>query len=112
MEFTKWVDEQSKVVKILLFIPIWGWVFGFLYRLFEFIEHKETASLVGFILCVAPFVGFVMSILDLVFICIDGKLKFFVISGENFGISGTVNGNSDNSKTEESESNTSDKEEE
>ena len=28
MGFTKWFDEQSKGIKILLMIPFWGWIFG------------------------------------------------------------------------------------
>lgn len=117
MGFTKWLDEQTKVVKIILFIPIWGWIFGFLYRLFQFIETKETSSLVGFILCVVPLIGFVMEVLDFVFIIIDGKLKFFVVDGENFGITGKVNdNNNENSKDEEAktadEEKTENKEEE
>ena len=90
MGFPKWVDEQSKVVKILLFIPIWGWVIGFLYRLFKFIETKETATLIGMILFVIPFTGFILSIVDLVFIIIEDKIKIFVPGGENFGIKGSV----------------------
>lgn len=100
MGFTKWVNEQSKAVKIILFIPFWGWIFGFLYRLFEFIEHKETSSLVGFILNVVPLIGFVMAIIDFVFIIAEGKLKFFVLGGENFGIEGKVGSTENNDSTE------------
>ena len=90
MGFTKWVDEQSKAVKILLFFPIWGWIFGFLYRLFKFIETSDTATLIGMILFIIPFTGFILSIVDLVFIITEGKVKVLVVGGENFGISGTV----------------------
>ena len=44
MGFTKWVDEQTKGIKILLFIPFWGWIIGCLYRIFKFVETKETAT--------------------------------------------------------------------
>lgn len=90
MGFPKWVDEQSKGLKILLFIPIWGWIIGFLYRLFKFIETKDTATLVGMILFVIPFTGFILSIVDLVTIITDDKIKLFIPGGENFGISGKV----------------------
>ena len=93
MGFTKWVDEQSKAVKILLFFPIWGWIFGFLYRLFKFIETSDTATLIGMILFIIPFTGFILSIVDLVFIITEGKVKVLVVGGENFGISGTVSSN-------------------
>lgn len=90
MGFTKWVDEQSKAVKILLFFPIWGWIFGFLYRLFKFIETSDTATLIGMILFIIPFTGFILSIVDLVFIITEDKIKVLVVGGENFGITGTV----------------------
>ena len=86
MGFAKWFDEQDKVVKCLLLFPFWGWIFGFLYRLFKFIETKENPYLVGFILCVVPFVGFVLSIVDFVTMIIDEKFRFFVAGGDNFGL--------------------------
>ncbi len=90
MGFTKWVDEQSKAIKILLFFPIWGWIFGFLYRLFKFIETEETATLIGAILFIIPFTGFILEIVDFIFIIMVGNVKLFVPGGENFGINGKV----------------------
>jgi len=91
MEFTKWVDEQSKGVKILLFFPIWGWIFGFIYRLLKFVETSETATLIGAILFIIPFTGFILEIVDFVFIILEGNVKILVPGGENFGINGTIN---------------------
>lgn len=91
MEFTKWVDSQSKGVKILIFFPIWGWIFGFLYRLFAFIETKETAVLLGAILFLFAPTGMILEIVDIIFIILEDKLKVLVPGGENFGIKGTVN---------------------
>ena len=99
MEFTKWVDEQTKGVKILLFFPIWGWIFGFLYRLFKFIETNETATLIGAILFIIPFTGFILEIVDFVFIITEDNLKILVPGGENFGINGTIS--SDEKKEDE-----------
>ena len=82
MGFTKWVDEQSTAVKALLFFPIWGWIFGFLYRIFKFIETEETATLIGAILFIIPFTGFILEIVDFIFIIMEGKV--------NFGINGKV----------------------
>ena len=90
MGFTKWVDEQSTAVKVLLFFPIWGWIFGFLYRIFKFIETEEIATLIGAILFIIPFTGFILEIVDFIFIIMEGKVKLFVPGGENFGINGTV----------------------
>lgn len=99
MGFTKWVDEQSTAVKILLFFPIWGWIFGFLYRLFKFIETEEIATLIGAILFIIPFTGFILEIVDFIFIIMEGKVKLFVPGGENFGINGKVS-NQQEEKTE------------
>ena len=93
MGFTKWVDEQTTAVKILLFFPIWGWIFGFLYRLFKFIETEETATLIGAILFIIPFTGFILEIVDFIFIIMEGNVKLFVPGGENFGINGKVSEN-------------------
>ena len=101
MGFPEWVDSQSKGVKIILFIPFWGWIFGFLYRLFKFIETKETATLIGMILFIIPFTGFILSIVDLVFIITEDKLKVLVPGGENFGINGTVSSESDSEAKKE-----------
>lgn len=98
MEFTKWIDSQSKGVKILIFFPIWGWIFGFLYRLFAFLETKEAAALIGAILFLIPVTGFILQIVDIIFIIIEDKLKVLVPGGENFGINSKVN--FDSSSTE------------
>ena len=90
MGFVKWVDGQSKGIKALLFIPFWGWAIGALYRLFKFIETKETASLVGAILDIIGIIGFFISIVDLVHVLTSGNIKLFVPGGESFGIKGTV----------------------
>ena len=94
MGFYQWFDKQSKAVKIILLIPFWGWVFSFLYRLDKFIEHKDVASLIGFILALV--IGFIVSIVDIITVLIDGNIKFLVYGGENFGINGTVDAASSN----------------
>lgn len=101
MGFTKWVDEQTTAVKILLFFPIWGWIFGFLYRLFKFIETEETATLIGAILFIIPFTGFILEIIDFVFIIMEGNVKLFVPGGENFGINGKVSDQQEKAETKD-----------
>ena len=91
MEFTRWIDKQSKALKILIFFPLWGWIFGFLYRLFAFLETKETAALIGAILFLIPVTGFILQIVDFIFIITEDKLKVLVPGGENFGINSKVN---------------------
>ncbi|MBQ9900246.1 MAG: hypothetical protein IJM36_03850 [Acholeplasmatales bacterium] len=70
----KWLDSQSKLIKILLFIPFWGWAVGAVYRIFKFIDSKEPSTLVGAILDIIGFIGFFLSIIDLVTIIIHGEV--------------------------------------
>lgn len=86
MGFAKWFDEQSKTIRVVLLIPIWGGIIGILYRIFKYIETKHTGTLVGAILEIVPLVGFIISLLDFIFMIVDNKFKFFVPEGENFGI--------------------------
>ena len=62
----KWFEDLDKVVRIILFIPIWGWVFSALNRIFKFVDKKNVVTLVVGILCIIPIIGFVLSIVDLV----------------------------------------------
>ena len=78
MGFAKWFDEQEKIVKILLLIPFWGWAIGAVYRVFKYIETKETMTLVGAILTFIPFIGFFISIFDLVTVIMSGEVKLFI----------------------------------
>ncbi len=79
MGFVNWVDGQTTLVKILLFFPIWGWVFGFLYRLFKFIaDTSKVINLVGAILFLLGPIGFVLEIIDFIFIFLNGKPTFIV----------------------------------
>ena len=79
MGFVKWIDDQSWLVKVLLFIPIWGWVLGFLYRLFKFInDTNKTINLVGAILFVVPGIGWVFSIVEFILVIVLGRPTLFV----------------------------------
>ncbi len=78
MGFAKWFDSQDKVIKILLMIPFIGWAIGAVYRVFKFIETKDTATLVGAILDIIFVTGFILSIIDFVTVIMDGKLKVLV----------------------------------
>ena len=62
----KWFDGLDKLVKIILLIPIWGWIFAGLYRIF---------TLVMGILCIIPIVGFIFSIIDIVTVATENKIK-------------------------------------
>lgn len=74
----KWFDGLDKVVRIILLLPWWGWVFAALYRIFKYTESKNTTTLIVGILCVIPIIGFVVSIIDLVTTITSDKLTFCV----------------------------------
>lgn len=79
MGFINWIDGLSKGMKILVFFPLWGWVFGFLYRLFKFInDTSKVINLIGAILFLIPLTGFVLEIIDFVFIFVNEKPTFLV----------------------------------
>lgn len=72
----KWFDDLDKVVRIILFIPIWGWIFSAIYRIVTYVNNKNNVvTLVMGILCIIPIVGFVLSIVDLVTTITDDKVK-------------------------------------
>ena len=99
MGFYQWFDNQDKVIKAVLLIPFWGWIFSFLYRLDKFLENRDVASLIGWILALV--IGFVVSIIDLITVITEDKIMFLVSGGENFGINGTVDSFNENDKKDD-----------
>ena len=72
----KWFDDLDKLVKIILLIPIWGWIFAGLYRIFTYVDNKKNpVTLVMGILCIIPIVGFIFSIIDIVTVATENKIK-------------------------------------
>ena len=69
-----WFENLPKIVRIILFIPFWGWVFSALNRIFKYVNKKNTVTLVVGIISVLPIIGFVMSIIDLVTTITDDKI--------------------------------------
>ena len=74
-----WLDRQSKITKIILFIPLWGFLVSAIYRIASYIKYKKdiTTLIVGICLIV-PFIGIFFSIVDLVTVCLDKELTLFV----------------------------------
>ncbi len=101
MGFYQWFDKQTQGVKIILLIPFWGWIFSFLYRLDKFIENKDVASLIGFVLSLV--IGYIIAIIDIVTVAVENKILILVSGGENFGINGKVDSNTDESNDSESD---------
>lgn len=72
----KWFDGLDKLIKIILLIPIWGWIFAGLYRIFTYVDNKKnTLTLIMGILCIIPIIGFVFSIVDIVTVATENKIK-------------------------------------
>ena len=72
----KWFDGLDKLVKIILLIPSWGWIFAGLYRIFTYVDNKKNpVTLVMGILCIIPIVGFIFSIIDIVTVATENKIK-------------------------------------
>lgn len=69
-----WFESLPKIVRIILFIPFWGWVFSALNRIFKYVNKKNTVTLIVGIICILPIIGFVMSIIDLVTTITDDKI--------------------------------------
>ena len=73
MEFDKWFDKQSLLVKaILLIIPFVGWVVEILVRASALIRKNSAVNLVGLIIGIIGNV--VWSIIDFVVLLLTGKL--------------------------------------
>lgn len=72
----KWFDSLSTTVRIVLLIPIWGWVFSGLYRIFKYVEgeNKNVATLVVGILCFFC-IGFIFSLIDLITTIMNNKIS-------------------------------------
>ena len=51
-------DSLDKVIRIILLIPIWGWITSGLYRIFKYAKKGNVVTLVVGVLCIVPFVGF------------------------------------------------------
>ena len=73
MEFDKWFEKQSLLVKvILLIIPFVGWVVEILVRLSAVLRNSSTLNIVGLILGVIG--NWIWAVIDLVYLIIKGNL--------------------------------------
>ncbi len=73
MEFDKWFEKQSLLVKvILLIIPFVGWVVEILVRLSAFLRKQTALNVVGLILGI--FGNIIWAIVDLIILLVTGKL--------------------------------------
>lgn len=74
-DFYKWFNKQSVLLKaILLLIPVVGWVVELLIRLSVMLDKKDVVSIVVFILFVVVGWGWVLEVIDLVYMLLTGHL--------------------------------------
>ncbi|MDY2728176.1 MAG: hypothetical protein SOV26_04160 [Candidatus Onthovivens sp.] len=74
-------DNQNKIIRILLLIPIWGWITSGVYRVYKYNEDKsKKLNLIIGILCLVPSVcvGFIFAACDLVTTVADDKIYLLV----------------------------------
>lgn len=73
-------DRLDKIIRIILFVPFWGWIVSFLYRLFKFIDRGNEGNIltlvIGILCLVIPFIGLVVSIIDLITTATSDKVTF------------------------------------
>ena len=73
MEFDKWFNEQSLLIKvILLIIPFVGWIVEILVRLSAVLRKSSTVNVVGLIIGVIG--NWVWSVIDLIYLVVKGNL--------------------------------------
>lgn len=74
-------NQLDKIIRIILFIPFWGWIVSGIYRILKFVDGGNNGNILTLILgilsIVIPFIGLVFSIVDLVTTIINDKVTFF-----------------------------------
>ncbi len=74
-------NQLDKIIRIILFIPFWGWIVSGIYRILKFVDGGNNGNILTLILgilsIVIPFIGLVFSIVDLVTTITNDKVTFF-----------------------------------
>lgn len=74
-------NQLDKIIRIILFIPFWGWIVSGIYRILKFIDGGNNGNILtlilGILAIVIPFIGLVFSIVDLVTTITNDKVTFF-----------------------------------
>ncbi|MBE5747726.1 MAG: hypothetical protein E7352_06115 [Clostridiales bacterium] len=75
MNFDKWFNGQSTLVKaILLLIPFVGWVMELLVRLSVMLRTKDALHIVVFVVFVVIGWGWILCVADFIYMLIKGHL--------------------------------------
>ena len=72
MQFDKWFNAQSRLIKvILLIIPFVGWICEILIRVSALIRKASTLNIVGFIVFLIG--GVIFAYVDIIFMIVTGN---------------------------------------
>lgn len=75
MQFDKWFNKQSVLLKvILLIIPVVGWVVECLVRLSVMLRTKSVLHIVVFFVFLFVGWGWVLNVIDLIYMVLTGHL--------------------------------------
>ncbi len=75
MEFDRWFNQQSVLIKVLLLIiPVVGWIVEFLVRLSVFLRTKKVEHAVMLVLFAFVGWGWFLNLIDLIYMCLSGHL--------------------------------------
>lgn len=75
MQFDKWFNQQSTLVKaILLLLPIVGWVVECLVRLSVMLRTKSGVHIVVFVLFLVVGWGWILGLIDFIYLLLKGHL--------------------------------------
>jgi hypothetical protein len=72
MGFTKWMDSSSRLVKLILALPVLDIVWG-IYRIAKALKAKNTLLVILGILMIIPGAAFIW-VLDILCILLTGKI--------------------------------------
>lgn len=75
MTFDKWFYKQDRLLQvILLIIPFVGWIMELLIRLSVMLRKQDAVSVVVFILFLVVGLGWILCLIDLVYLALNGHL--------------------------------------
>lgn len=75
MQFDKWFNNQSTLLKvILLILPLVGWVVEVLVRLSVMLRTKSLVHIVVFVLFLLVGWGWFLGVIDLIYLVLKGHL--------------------------------------
>ncbi len=75
MQFDKWFNKQSTLLKvILLLLPVVGWIVEVLVRLSVMLRTKSIVHIVVFLVFLFVGWGWFLGVIDLIYLCLKGHL--------------------------------------